>query len=125
MPPTSTQSGSHQLTPPKLYPTEQALDVSVSPGVLNVSYPQGNSSSQFTLIVGTFKANRTIADWSGVVGLDVDVSTNANEAYNLTFGGAFGGASETIRDFEIWNFTYTMPEDFVGTLSLGLEVALK
>ncbi|KAM0720736.1 hypothetical protein Q7P37_004873 [Cladosporium fusiforme] len=108
-----------------LYPTETALQVSVSPNKLNLSYPSGNSSSIFTLIVGTFKQNRTIADWSGVVGLDVDVSTNANASYILSFGGAMGGEAETIRDFEVWNFTYVMPEDFEGVPSLQLDVKVQ
>jgi len=53
------------------------------------------------------------------------VSTNADKAYNPTFNGARGGAGEPLRDFEVWNFTYVMPEDFVGTPWLGLEVAVK
>ena len=97
----------------------------VSPNKLDLSYPLGNSSSIFTLIVGTFKQNRTIADWSGVVGLDVDVSTNANSSYSLSFGGAMGGTSQTIRDFELWNFTYVMPEDFEGVPKLSLDVKLR
>jgi hypothetical protein len=28
-------------------------------------------------------------------------------------------------DFEFWNFTYTMPTDFVGTPNLGFDVELK
>lgn len=100
------------------------MQVEVSPNKLGLTYPQGNSSSIFTLIVGTFKQNRTIADWSGVVGLDVDISTNANASYSLAFGGAMGGSVETIRDFEVWNFTYVMPEDFEGvpTMSLGVKL---
>lgn len=35
-----------------------------------------------------------------------------------------GGAVETIRDFEIWNFTYAMPEDFGGIPSMTLDVKL-
>lgn len=104
------------------YPTEEALQVEVTPNRLDLTYPSGNSSSIFTLIVGTFKQNRTIADWSGVVGLDVDVSTNANESYSLSFGGSMGGTSETIRDFEVWNFTYVMPEDFEGVPTMSLDV---
>lgn len=110
---------------PQLYPTETALQVDVSPNCLNLTYPSGNSTSVFTLVVGTFKQNRTIADWSGVVGLDVKVSTNANEAYNLTFNGARGGAGEVLRDFEVWNFTYVMPEDFEGLPWLQLDLQLE
>jgi hypothetical protein len=101
------------------------LQVDVSPNRLELTYPLGNASSIFTLVVGTFKQNRTIADWSGVVGLDVDVSTNANASYSLAFGGAMGGAVETIRDFEIWNFTYVMPEDFEGKPTFSLDVKLR
>lgn len=75
--------------------------------------------------MGTFKRNRTIADWSGVVGLDVEVSTNANSSYSLSFGGANGGKAETIRDFEVWNFTYVMPKDFEGVPSLQLDVKVQ
>jgi hypothetical protein len=114
-----------ELTALQLYPTETALQVEVSPNKLNLTYPQGNSSSMFTLIVGTFKQNRTIADWSDVVGLDVDVATNANTSYTLAFGGAMGGSVETIRDFEIWNFTYAMPDDFEGIPTLSLDVNLR
>lgn len=101
------------------------MQVDVSPNRLELTYPLGNSSSIFTLVVGTFKQNRTVADWSGVVGLNVDISTNANASYSLAFGGAMGGAVETIRDFEIWNFTYVMPEDFEGVPTMSLDVKLR
>jgi len=35
-----------------------------------------------------------------------------------------GGTAETIRDFEVWNFTYVMPEDFEGVPTMSLEVKL-
>lgn len=101
------------------------MQVEVSPNKLSLTYPNGNASSVFTLIVGTFKQNRTIADWSGVVGLDVDISTNANSSYSLAFGGPVGGTVETIRDFQIWNFTYAMPENFEGIPKLALDVKLR
>lgn len=108
-----------------LYPTEEALQVDVGPNTLGLSYPSGNASSIFTFVVGTFKQNRTIADWSGVVGLDVEISTNANESYSLAFGGANGGAGDPLRDFEYWNFTYSYPEDFEGVPSMELNVKLQ
>lgn len=115
----------HELNPTKqLYPTEEALQVSVSANKLNLTYPSGNSSSIFTFIVGAFKQNRTIADWSGVVGLNVAVTTNANESYSLTFGGANGGEAETLRDFEVWNFTYAMPDGFDGVPNMVLDAKL-
>ncbi|KAI5926416.1 hypothetical protein F4810DRAFT_725070 [Camillea tinctor] len=107
-----------------LYPTETALQVEVGPGHLNLTYPRGNRSSVFSLMVGTFVEKPTIAGWADLPGLKVDVSGNANLSYSLSFNGEYGGSGSTIRDFELWNFTYTMPEDFSGVpnLVLNLEV---
>ena len=44
--------------------------------------------------------------------------------YSVTFAGAYGGADETINDFEFWNFTYTMPTNYTGKPHLLLEVEL-
>ncbi|KAH6980709.1 hypothetical protein BKA56DRAFT_643982 [Ilyonectria sp. MPI-CAGE-AT-0026] len=107
-----------------LYPTEMALDVEVNPWNLTLSYPYGNSSSIFTLVTGTFANIRTISGWEDVQGLKVTVSGNVNEAYELSFAGGYGGASSTIRDFEFWNFTYTMPEGFQGIPTIVLELEL-
>ncbi|KAH9890743.1 hypothetical protein F4778DRAFT_366075 [Xylariomycetidae sp. FL2044] len=104
-----------------LYPTETALHVQVSPGKLDLSYPNGNSSSIFTLVVSTFADMPTIAGWDGVQGVDVSVSGNANLTYSLSFAGQNGGESEPLRDFEFWNFTYSMPEDFEGIPNLCLD----
>lgn len=92
--------------------------------MLNLTYPNGNASSTFVFIVDTFEKDRTIADWSDVQGLTVNVSGNANMTYNLTFAGEYGGAWRPINDFEYWNFTYSMPEGFIGTPNLCLEVEL-
>ncbi|KAI1122990.1 hypothetical protein F5Y10DRAFT_252866 [Nemania abortiva] len=107
-----------------LWPTEAALQAEVSPGKLKLTYPQGNASSVFTLIVSTFSKMRTLSGWGDVQGLDVNVSGNANMSYSLSFGGSNGGTSKTIRDFEIWNFTYTMDDGFEGTPSLSLDLKL-
>ncbi|KAJ3550205.1 hypothetical protein NM208_g107 [Fusarium decemcellulare] len=105
-----------------LYPTETALDVKVGPGKLSLSYPRGNSSSLFTLVVGTFTKKPTVTGWRDVPGLKVNVSGNVNLNYSLSFGGEYGGSSEPIRDFEFWNFTYTMPSGFRGTPNLVLDL---
>lgn len=101
-----------------------ALDVEVNPWNLTLSYPYGNSSSIFTLVTGTFANIRTISGWEDVQGLKVTVSGNVNEAYELSFGGSYGGTSSTIRDFEYWNFTYTMPEGFQGVPTIVLDLEL-
>ncbi|KAI0018936.1 hypothetical protein F4780DRAFT_477393 [Xylariomycetidae sp. FL0641] len=105
-----------------LYPTEPALQVDVSAGRLNVTYPQGNASSIFTLVVSTFKNATTITGWDDVPSLDVSVSGNINQDYTLSFCGRNGGSCSTINDFEMWNFTYTMDTDFQGTPHLCLDL---
>ncbi|KAF4972197.1 hypothetical protein FSARC_1179 [Fusarium sarcochroum] len=105
-----------------LYPSETALDVTVGPGKLHLSYPRGNSSSIFSLLVGTFVKTPTIKGWSDLPGLRVNVSGNIDPKYELSFGGSNGGSSGTLRDFELWNFTYTMPAKFEGTPVLTLDL---
>ncbi|KAI0474907.1 hypothetical protein GGR56DRAFT_666165 [Xylariaceae sp. FL0804] len=107
-----------------LYPTETAVQVAVAPGSLDLTYPRGNASSVFTLVVSTFKQRPTLAGWADVPGVNVSVSGNADMNYTLAFGGEYGGDVEPISDFDIWNFTYTMKEDFQGTPHLRLEFAM-
>ncbi|KAF4124544.1 hypothetical protein GMORB2_5210 [Geosmithia morbida] len=105
-----------------LYPTEMALDVVVTPGKLNLTYPYGNATSIFSLLVGTFREKPTIAGWGDIPRLTVDIDGNIDKNYSLSYGGQYGGADSTVRDFEFWNFTYTMPKDFVGLPNLILEL---
>ncbi|EEU35671.1 uncharacterized protein NECHADRAFT_97902 [Fusarium vanettenii 77-13-4] len=107
-----------------LYPTETALQTKVGPGQLTLSYPNGHSGSIFSLLVGTFKSKRTISGWEDVVGLKVVVSGNVNMTHDLSFGGHYGGSDSPIRDFEFWNFTYSMPTGFVGTPTLTVDLEI-
>ncbi|KAG9502110.1 hypothetical protein J7337_007826 [Fusarium musae] len=107
-----------------LYPTEMALQSRVKPGKLSLSYPYGNASSVFTFVVGTFEKKRTVASWDDIQGLEVKVSGNINSTYALSFAGGYGGADSLIRDFEFWNFTYTMPSGFQGVPSVELDFKL-
>ncbi|KAF6804714.1 hypothetical protein CSOJ01_10003 [Colletotrichum sojae] len=107
-----------------LYPTEMSLDVAVAPNKLTLSYPNGTADSIFTLVVGTFLKKHTVSSWADVQGLNVSVSGNVNETYALSFAGQYGGADKTLRDFEFWNFTYSMPAGFEGTPSVVLDVNL-
>lgn len=105
----------------KWYSTEASLIADVSPGVLNLTYPYGNNTSVFSFMVSTFKGHYDLASWDDVQGVKVNVTGNANLTYSLQFQGAYGGAGETVNDFEFWNFTYLMPEDFEGTPNLVLS----
>lgn len=107
---------------PQLYPTEMALDVKVSRKKLTLSYPRGTSASVFTFIVGTFSKKWTIGGWQDIQGLKVKVTGNVEPKYSLAFGGGYGGSGSPIRDFEYWNFTYTMPAGFKGTPTVTLDL---
>ncbi|KAK8043470.1 hypothetical protein PG993_005900 [Apiospora rasikravindrae] len=104
-----------------VYPTERSLDVHVAPWRLDLSYPEGNASSIFTLVVSAFADGRTVRGWDDVEGLDVKVSGSVNMTPSLSFAGQMGGRSKPLRDFEFWNFTYAMPDGFQGVPRLSLE----
>jgi hypothetical protein len=105
----------------QLYSTETSLRADVSPYRLSLSYPAGNSSSIFTLMVSTFRSKTTISGWEDLVGISASVTTNMDAKYSLSFAGAKGGQDDAINDFEFWNFTYIASEDFEGVPELVLE----
>lgn len=107
-----------------LYPTEMALDVAVEANKLTLTYPNGTANSIFSFVVGTFIKKPTVAGWADVQGLNVSVSGNINETYALSFAGEYGGSDSMIRDFEFWNFTYSMPVGFEGAPTVTLDVTL-
>ncbi|KAF4847491.1 hypothetical protein CGCSCA4_v005601 [Colletotrichum siamense] len=107
-----------------LYPTEMALDVAVEANKLTLTYPNGTADSIFSFVVGTFIKKPTVAGWADVQGLNVSVSGNINETYALSFAGEYGGSDSMIRDFEFWNFTYSMPAGFEGAPTVTLNVTL-
>lgn len=114
------------LTQPQWYATEPALTATVAPYSLALTYPRGNASSIASLIVSAFKSRPTVTGWADLVGLRVNVSSETFDAsnYTLTYAGRNGGDDEPINDFEFWNFTYTLPEDFEGVPSLRLDFEL-
>ncbi|GAB7363437.1 hypothetical protein MBLNU230_g3711t2 [Neophaeotheca triangularis] len=79
------------------YATESALDAKVSPMGLNLTYPRGNASSIFTLMLSPPTGNPTISGWEGAEGLSVTVTTYPEMEMNLTFAGMYGGASDPIQ----------------------------
>ncbi|KAK7962811.1 uncharacterized protein PG986_003636 [Apiospora aurea] len=107
-----------------LYPTERSLDVQVAPWRLDLSYPEGNASSIFTLVVSAFADGRSVNGWEEVKGISVKVSGNVNTTHSLSFAGQMGGQSKPLRDFEFWNFTYVMPDGFQGVPQLSLEFSI-
>ncbi|KAL2209445.1 hypothetical protein CC79DRAFT_1396341 [Sarocladium strictum] len=114
----------HEVAFISLYPTEKALNAKVKPNKLSLSYPEGSASSIFTFVVATFNKKRTVSGWKDVQGLNVTVSGNVNSTYGLSFAGGYGGADTPIRDFEFWNFTYSMPSGFKGVPQVELDFKL-
>lgn len=60
------------------------------------------------------------------MGVRVNVSSPTFDVtnYTLSYAGRNGGDDEPINDFEFWNFTYALPEDFEGVPSLRLDFEL-
>lgn len=95
-----------------LYAQVYALDVDVGERYLELSYPQGNATSSFSLLVGTngWDGKRDVSSWQDVEGIKVNVSGTIDLNYTVTFNGLVGGSGKVINDFEFWNFTYGMPK---------------
>ena len=101
-----------------------ALGVDVSAGHLGLSYPQGNATSKFTLVIGTFDDALTISGLDEVPGVTITVGGNIDIDYTWTFVGQQTGGS-LINDFEYWNCTFSMPKGFEGVPTLDLEIELQ
>ncbi|KAL6710515.1 hypothetical protein ACN47E_008563 [Coniothyrium glycines] len=110
-----------------LYAQVKALDVGVGEGLLNLTYPQGNATSGFSLLVGTngWSGKRDVSKWEDVEGIQVNVTGSVSPNYTVTFNGLNGGAGKVINDFEFWNFTYTMPEGSQDIPSIQMQIKLK
>jgi len=82
-----------------LYAQVMALDVSVGEGSLELSYPAGNHTSAFSLLVGTnaWPGKRDVGGWADVEGVKVNVSGTVDLEYDVTFNGMFGGVGKVIK----------------------------
>lgn len=105
-----------------LYSTEMSMLVDVGPNKLGLSYPNGTADSIFTFVVASSPDKVTYSGWADVPGITVNVTGNVNLTHSLNFAGSYGGADTPIRDFEFWNFTYTMPENFTGVPQIELSL---
>jgi hypothetical protein len=82
-----------------LYAQVYALDVAVGQNFLELSYPQGNSSSGFSFLVGTnsWDGKRDVSKWTDVEGIKVNATGTVNLDYQVTYNGAVGGAGKPIK----------------------------
>jgi len=65
--------------------------------MLNITYPDGNSSSIFTLLVSPFAAKKTISGLQDIQGLNITLSGTINMTESLNYAGGYGGADSTIK----------------------------
>jgi hypothetical protein len=109
-----------------LYAITKSLAATVSPGSLDLRYPDINSSSSsFSFLVGTnsWDGKRDVRSWADVEGIKVNISGSVDvSGYEVSFGGMRGGKHDTINDFEYWNFTYVMPGESEEVPWVRLEV---
>ncbi|KAK2779974.1 hypothetical protein FQN53_001160 [Emmonsiellopsis sp. PD_33] len=103
-----------------LHATEAGIDAVARPGSLNITYPLGDSSSTFQLLVSPFRSKTEVSTWDDIQGLSVKVSGTVDQNYTLSYSFT-GGA---INDFTFWNFTYAMPAGSTDVPNLLLEVEL-
>jgi len=64
-----------------LYATESSVIAEAAPGSLNLTYPIGNGSSIFTLLISPFAAKKTISTIEEIQGLTVSATGSVNETY--------------------------------------------
>jgi hypothetical protein len=104
-----------------------ALDAETGENYLDLSYPQGNSSSGFSFLVGTngWDGKRDVASWDDVEGININVTGTVDQNYTVTFNGALGGAGDPVNEFEFWNFTYLMPQGSKEVPRVRLEFELE
>lgn len=83
-----------------LYPEIQALDAAVGENSLELSYPDGNCSSRFSLLVSPNPLGMGVRDvrgWDDVEGVRISVSGNVRDVPTIGYCGLSGGTCETIQ----------------------------
>lgn len=82
-----------------LYPEVAALQAVVTEGRLNLTYPYGNQTSNFTLHVSPnpLGGARNVRSWDDVEGARVKVSGNVDLTPTISFCGVVGGECEPVK----------------------------
>ena len=82
-----------------LYAETEALEARVAAGELELSYPSGNCSSNFTFLVAPnpLHAKKDIFGWDNVVGVNVSVSGTVILEPTIGFCGLAGGTCDVIK----------------------------
>lgn len=79
-----------------LYAEVTAMDVHVSEGLMNLTYPRGSEKSRYTFLVGTGK-RRDVSSWDDIEGVTVRVEGTIDVKPVISFNGLNGGAGVTIK----------------------------
>ncbi|KAH8658247.1 hypothetical protein BX600DRAFT_468851 [Xylariales sp. PMI_506] len=111
-----------------LYPTQTALQATVVPYELTLTYPLGNASSSFTFVLASNPLGkaRNIYGLDDVDGLNITVTGGSvNPVPEVTFCGLVGGTCSIVHNFEFWNLTFVMPEGSTETPSISFKFALE
>ncbi|PGH12515.1 hypothetical protein AJ79_04259 [Helicocarpus griseus UAMH5409] len=103
-----------------LYATEPSINAIARPGSLNITYPLGNSSSTFQLLISPFRKKPEVSTWKDLQGLNIKVSGTIDPKYSVS--SSF--TDDAINDFMFWNFTYSMPPQSRLVPNILLEVEL-
>ena len=83
-----------------LYPETQALDAEVGEGMLGLTYPDGNCSSRFSLLVSPNPLGlgvRDVSEWEDVEGVSVTLDGNVDMQPEIGYCGLSGGTCEAIQ----------------------------
>lgn len=83
-----------------LYPETEALDVEVGEGMLELSYPDGNCSSRFSLLVSPNPLGlgpRNVMGWEDVERVNVSVGGTVDTKPKIGYCGLSGGTCEAIQ----------------------------
>lgn len=106
----------------QLRPSEKVLHSEVSPNTLSQTYPTGNASTEFTLLVSTFHSKPTLTGLHDLPGLSITVGENVDPGYKMSFTGNNGGDDgDLAHGFEYWSFVFGMPEEYEEAPNLVLE----
>ena len=85
----------------QLRSSEKTLRSEVSPNKLSLTYPSGNATTEFTLLISTFISKPTLTGLDDIPGLNISVGGNVDTEYKMSFTGKNGGdGGELAHGFE-------------------------
>lgn len=97
------------------------MQAEVSPNRLKLTYPNGTADSNFTFFVSPSVLQPNVQTWQDIQGINISISGNMDEEYQLDFAGRYGGAYEPYYDHNYWRFEYKMPDGFEGVPEMTIS----